>query len=58
MLLPNPRTLGSPGLYNALVRRRLNQYIITEILGPPGLGLLVHSSIAFKFFSKNDMPPH
>src|SRR6476661_9330974 len=31
--------------YNAPVRRRLNQYIITEILGPLGLGFLVYTFI-------------
>src|SRR3954471_24159051 len=31
--------------YNAPVRRRLNQYIITEILGPLGLGFVVYTFI-------------
>ncbi|HEV7507098.1 MAG TPA: LPS export ABC transporter permease LptF [Thermoanaerobaculia bacterium] len=44
LLPPNSADIGQDP-YNAPVRRRLNQYIITEILGPLGLGFLVYTFI-------------
>src|ERR1700716_1966957 len=45
MLLPPDSVDRVRDPYNAPVRRRLNQYIITEIVGPMGLGFLVYTFI-------------